>query len=127
MGRAGYWRLLMDVNKLREIGRAYRRAAALGRIARDRVEEHRRTVAALTRERAALQARVKELNALQRKAQDGRAAVERAVAARTNLVASIDARRDLNAQLTGELQDAQRKLQATLAQVIAGRPAAAAA
>ncbi len=127
MGRAGYWRLLMDVNNLREIGRAYRTAAALGRIDRDRVEEHRRTLAALTRERAALQARVKELNALQRKAQDARAAVERAVAARTNLVASIDARRDLNAQLTGELQDAQRKLQATLAQVIAGRPAAAAA
>ena len=42
--------------------------------------------------------------------------VERAVTARANLVASIDTRRDLNAQLTGELQDAQRKLQATLAQ-----------
>src|SRR5258708_13355814 len=117
----------MEGNNLREIGRAYRTAAALGRIDRDRVEEHRRTLAALTRERAALQARVKELNALQRKAQDARAAVERAVAARTNLVASIDARRDLNAQLTAHLQDAQRKLHATLPQAIAGRPAAAAA
>ncbi len=127
LGRAGYWRLLLDVNSLREVGRAYRTAAALGRIDRDRVEEHRRTMEALARERATLQARAKELDALQRKAQAASAAVERAVAARSALVASIDTRRDLNAQLTGELQDAQRKLQSTLAQVIAGRPAAAAA
>jgi septal ring factor EnvC (AmiA/AmiB activator) len=127
LGRAGYWRLLLDVNNLREIGRAYRTAAALGRIDRDRVDEHRRTLAALTKERATLQARAKELTALQRKAREASAAVERAVTARANLVTSIDSRRDLNAQLTGELQDAQRKLQATLAQVIAGRPAAAAA
>jgi septal ring factor EnvC (AmiA/AmiB activator) len=126
MGRAGYWRLLLDVNNLREVGRAYRTAAALGRIDRDRVDEHRRTLAALTAERATLQRRAKELAALQRKAQDASAAVERAVAARTRMVASIDSRRDLNAQLTGELQDAQRKLQATLAQITAGVPAAAA-
>ncbi len=127
MGRAGYWRLLLDVNNLREIGRAYRTAAALGRIDRDRVDEHRRTLTALTNERATLQARAKELDALQRKAQEASAAVERAVRARANLVTSIDTRRDLNAQLTGELQDAQRKLQTTLAQVAAGRPATAAA
>src|SRR6185437_8175556 len=48
MGRAGYWRLLLDVNSLRDVARAYRTAAALGRIDRDRVEEHRRTLAALT-------------------------------------------------------------------------------
>jgi len=126
MGRAGYWRLLLDVNNLREVGRAYRTAAALGRIDHDRVEEHRRTLAALTGERATLRARAKELVGLQRKAQEASAAVERAVSARTNLVASIDSRRDLNAQLTGELQDAQRKLQATLAQIVAGRSAAAA-
>jgi hypothetical protein len=114
LGRAGYWRLLLDVKSLREVGRAYRTAAALGRIDRDRVEEHRRTMAALATERSALQARAKELEGLKRKARDTSAAVERAVAARSDLVASIDSRRDLNAQLTGELQDAQRKLQATL-------------
>ena len=126
MGRAGYWRLLLDVNNLRDVGRAYRTAAALGRIDRDRVEEHRRTLAALTKERATLQARAAELRTLQRRAHDASTAVERAVAARANLVKSIDTRRDLNAQLTGELQDAQRKLQATLAQLTAGSPAAAA-
>jgi septal ring factor EnvC (AmiA/AmiB activator) len=127
LGRAGYWRLLLDVKSLREVGRAYRTAAALGRIDRDRVEEHRRTMAALATERGALQARAKELEGLQRKAQGASAAVERAVAARSELVTSIDTRRDLNAQLTGELQDAQRKLQTTLTQVASGRPGAATA
>src|SRR5258708_26209238 len=107
----------MEGNNLREIGRAYRTAAALGRIDRDRVEEHRRTLAALTRERAALQARVKELNAPQRKAQDARPAVERAVAARTNLVASIDAPPDLNPHPTGHRPDAHPQLHATPAQL----------
>ena len=125
MGRAGYWRLLLDVNNLREVGRAYRTAAALERIDRDRVEEHRRTLAALATERASLQTRVKELGTLQRRAQDANAAVERAVAARADLVTSIDERRDLNAQLAGELQEAQQKIQATLTAAAAGRPASA--
>ena len=125
LGRAGYWRLLLDVSSLREVGRAYRTAAALGRIDRDRVEEHRRTMAALAKERGKLQARAKELAVLQRKAQEASAAVERAVMARSDRVTAIDTRRDLNAQLTGELQDAQRKLQATLTQIAAGRPATA--
>ena len=125
MGRAGYWRLLLDVNSLRDVGRAYRTASALGRIDHDRVEDHRRTLASLKVERAALEARAKELHTLQQKARDASAAVERAVAARTNLVQSIDTRRDLNAQLTGELQDAQQKLQATLSQVAAGHAPAA--
>jgi septal ring factor EnvC (AmiA/AmiB activator) len=128
MGRAGYWRLLLDVNSLRELGHAYRTAAALNRIDRDRVEEHRRTVAALAAERATLEARAKELTALEKKAQSARLALDRAVAARTGLVQSIDERRDLNAQLAGELQEVQRKLQATLtsAASASGPPAATA-
>ena len=127
MGRAGYWRLLLDVNNLREVGRAYRTAAALGRIDRDRVNEHRQTMTRLTTERATLQARARELDGLQRKASEASAAVARAVTARADLVNTIDSRRDLNAQLTGELQDAQRKLQVTLGQIMAGRPTSAAA
>jgi septal ring factor EnvC (AmiA/AmiB activator) len=126
MGRAGYWRMLLDVNSLREVGRAYRTAAALSRIDRDRVEEHRRTLAALTAERTALQTRAKELSRLESDARKASAAVETAVAARAALVKSIDARRDLNAQLAGELQDAQRKLQSTIAQMASGRDVPAA-
>jgi septal ring factor EnvC (AmiA/AmiB activator) len=125
MGRAGYWRLLLDVDDLRQLGRAYRTAAALARIDRDRIEEHRRTVAALARERKTLEARVTQLRGLQARARDARAAVDRAVAARTALVASIDARRDLNAQLAGELQEAQQRLQAAIAQIAAGKTAPA--
>jgi murein hydrolase activator len=126
MGRAGYWRLLLDVNSLRDVGRAYRTASALGRIDRDRIEEHRRTLAALMKERAAPAVRAKQLAVLQSKAQAARVALDRAVAARTALVKSIDARRDLNAQLTGELQEAQQKLQSALSQMAAGRAAPAA-
>lgn len=125
LGRAGYWRLLLDVNSLRDIGRAYRTAAALDRIDRSRVEEHRRTLAALSTERAALQARARELNALEIQARRTSDAVQSAVSARAALVKQIDERRDLNAQLSGELQDAQRKLLSTLAQLAAGREAAA--
>jgi len=38
MGRVGYWRMLLDVNDVRDLGRAYRTASALNRIDRDRVE-----------------------------------------------------------------------------------------
>ena len=114
MGRAGYWRLLLDVSSLRELAHAYRTAAALGRIDHDRLEEHRRTVNALAAERASLQARAKELGGLQKRAEQARAAADRAVAARTELVRTIDERRDLNAQLAGELQQAQQRLQATV-------------
>lgn len=122
MGRAGYWRLLLDVEDVRSIGRAYRTASAMTAIDRERVQQHQRTLEALAKERSALEARAREIAALQEKASSARAALDRAVAARTALIASIDARRDLNAQLTGELQAAQQRLQASLAQLAAGRP-----
>lgn len=125
LGRAGYWRLLLDVSDVQSMGRAYRTAAAMTRLDRERVEQHRRTLDALVKERASLEARTRDAAALQTKAAAARAAVDRAVAARTALVASIDARRDLNAQLTGELDAAQRKLQASVSQLGSGRPAPA--
>jgi septal ring factor EnvC (AmiA/AmiB activator) len=127
MGRAGYWRLLLDVNSLREMGHAYRTAAALGRIDRDRAEEHRRTLAALAGERTALLTRATELGTLQKKAEGARAAADRAVAARAALVKEIDERRDLNAQLAGELEEAQRRLQTKVSDAAGGRQGAAAA
>jgi septal ring factor EnvC (AmiA/AmiB activator) len=124
-GRAGYWRLLLDVDDLRSMGRAYRTAAAMTTIDRARVLRHQQTLEALGRERQGLQARLKELAGLQQKATLARIAVDRAVAARTALVASIDARRDLNAQLAGELQSAHQRLQASVAQLDQGRAAIA--
>lgn len=123
LGRAGYWRLLLDVDDARSIGRAYRTASAMTRIDRERVEQHQRTLQALAKERAALEAKARDIGALQDKARAARAAIDRAVAARTALVASIDERRDLNAQLTGELQAAQQRLNASVSQLGTARPA----
>lgn len=126
LGRAGYWRLLLDVSDVRSMGRAYRTAAAMTRLDRERIQQHQRTLESLTTERASLERRAREAAALQEKTVAARAALDRAVAARTALIESIDARRDLNAQLTGELQAAQQKLQASVSQLgSTGRPAAA--
>jgi murein hydrolase activator len=126
MGRAGYWKLLLDVDDLQAIGRAYRTASAMNQLDRQRIEEHQRTLDALARERQTLEAQAKSLSRLQAEALAARAAVDRAVSTRTRLVDSIDARRDLNAQLTGELEAAQQRLQGTVAQLGAARAPGAA-
>ena len=108
------------MDDLRSAGRAYRTASALTRIDRDRVLEHQRTLEALTREQADLRQRVAEIATLQAKARTARAAADQAVADRSTLIASIDARRDLNAQLTGELQTAQQRLQSSVDQLTPG-------
>lgn len=119
MGRAGYWRLLLDVDDVRAMGRAYRTAAALNHLDRERVQRHQATLAALEKERAALEARAREISRLQARAAAARASVDRAVAARQTLVASIDARQDLAVQLAAELRSARQRLEAAVA---AGRP-----
>jgi septal ring factor EnvC (AmiA/AmiB activator) len=108
---------MLEVDDLRTMGRAYRTAAALTSIDRARVLEHKRLVDELNAERQALEARAKELAALQAKAATARAAVDRAVSARNALLTSIDERRDLNAQLVGELQSVQQRLQTSVTQL----------
>ncbi|MEO7276373.1 MAG: peptidoglycan DD-metalloendopeptidase family protein [Vicinamibacterales bacterium] len=120
LGKAGFWRLLLDVDDLRTAARAYRTAAALTRIDHDRVVEHQRMLDTLAREQADLQQRVARLGELETSARSARAAADTAVAGRTALVASIDARRDLNAQLTSELQAAQLRLQVSIEQLAPG-------
>ena len=121
MGRAGYWRLLLNVEDLQALGRAYRTASALTAIDRARLTEYYATLDALALERKTLHARTKELEALKKDAVRARATLDQAVSARTTLVAAIDERRDLNAQLMGELQSAQQRLQAAIVQMDAGR------
>lgn len=117
MGRAGYWRLLLDVDDVRSIGRAYRTAAAMTHLDRERIQSYQRTLDALAKERTTLQARARELQTLEQQATRVRAALDRAVQTRSALVASIDARRDLNAQWISELEAAQRRLQTSIAQL----------
>jgi murein hydrolase activator len=122
-GGAGYWRMLLAVDDLRSLGRAYRNAAALTAIDRERVETHQQTLQALDAETKQLKARATQLATLQNDVKRARLAADRAVAAHSALIDSIDARRDLNAQMTGELQAAQQRLQASLSQADAGAEA----
>ena len=124
MGRAGYWRLLLDVDDVRSVGRAYRTAAALTQLDRNRVQQHGETLELLDRERSALEARALEAGALKAKAAGARTALDRAVASRQTLVASIESRRDVASQLAAELDAAHLRLQSMLAQNPDGRPEA---
>ena len=56
----------------------------------------------------------RQLDGLRLKAESAEAALARTAKARNDLVHDIDSRRDLNAQLVGELQAANQKLQVTL-------------
>ncbi len=123
LGRAGYWRLLLDVDDLRSLGRVYRTAAAMTHLDRERIQSHKRTLDALAEERRILQARSLELVTLEQSATKARAALDRAVQNRSALVASIDARRDLNAQWTSELEAAQQRLQTSVTAIDGSAPA----
>ena len=127
LGSGGYWRLLLDVDDLRSMGRAYRTASAMTSLDKQRVLQHQQTLDALAAEQTALQARSRELTNLRDQARRARAAVDRALASRNALVQSIDERRDLNAQLAGELQTAQQRLQSSVGQLPEGLASAAVA
>ena len=114
LGHGGYWRMLLDVDDLRTLGRAYRNAAALNTIDRARVLAYQRTLQALAKEQDDLQARAWKLEQLHADTRRARSAMDRAVRAHAALVDSIDARRDLNAQMSSELQAAQQRLQASM-------------
>jgi septal ring factor EnvC (AmiA/AmiB activator) len=127
LGTGGYWRLLLNVDDLRSVGRAYRTASAMTSLDKIRLQQHQQTLDALAAEQTALQARSRELTNLRDQARRARAAVDRAVASRNALVQSIDERRDLNAQLAGELQTAQQRLQSSVGQLPDGLASAAVA
>jgi septal ring factor EnvC (AmiA/AmiB activator) len=110
-GRGGYARLLFGADGLRDFARATRAVGGLAAINERRIEEHRRTLAALAAEQSALEKTATELQARQADARRARAAADRAVAAHAALIAQIDARRDLAARYVGELQVAYDRLQ----------------
>jgi septal ring factor EnvC (AmiA/AmiB activator) len=123
LGQARYVRLLLSMSDARRVGQAARLVAALAKRDRDRVNAHQRTLSELNVSRTTLEARGKELTALRLEAERARGDADRAVVARNQLIQNIDNERDLNAQLAGELQTAQQKLQLTLRQLGAGTTA----
>jgi septal ring factor EnvC (AmiA/AmiB activator) len=125
LGSAGYVRLLFNVSNLKEVSRAYRMVAAVAAIDRHRAEEHRQNLVRLRAAYASLEERRGQMAKLRQAASAARIAAERAANARAELITDIDRRRDLTAELAGELQAAQAKLQQTLAAMSSGTPRAA--
>jgi murein hydrolase activator len=119
LGHARYLRLLLATSDVRQLGQAARTVAAVAAMDRERVASYRRTLDELTASRATLQDREQRLAALRADAERAQLAAARATETRNNLVRDIDRRRDLNAQLSGELQAAQVKLQLALREMTA--------
>jgi septal ring factor EnvC (AmiA/AmiB activator) len=113
-GRRGYASLLFGARDLRDFARAARAIASLATINQQRIEEHRRTLDAVRRERTAFAQRARELQSRESAARQARAEADRAIAARAARVTEIDSRRDLTAQYVGELQVAYDKIQQQL-------------
>jgi septal ring factor EnvC (AmiA/AmiB activator) len=120
LGQARYLRLLLSTPDIRRIGQASRLVATLARIDREQVDSHQRMLTDLKTTRETLEERRRSLASVRAAAARAQAGLQHAVQARTDLVRDIDARRDLNAQLSGELQSAQQKLQTTLRSLAAG-------
>ncbi len=122
LGGAGYARLLLNVSDPKEFGRAYRMVAAVAAIDRQRAERLKRNLELLRGAHKVLEQRQAQMAKLEQAARSARAAADRAAVARTQLIGQIDQRRDLTAELAGELQTAQARLQQTLSAINAGIP-----
>jgi septal ring factor EnvC (AmiA/AmiB activator) len=120
LGQARYLRLLLSTGEVGRMGEASRMVAAIATRDTGRMSTYRRRLDELRASHAVLQARQQELDELRADAEQARVAADRAVAARSDLIHRIDTERDLNAELSGELQAAQQKLQATLGDLARG-------
>ena len=122
VGNGGYLRMLMSVEDLRDMGRAYRFVSGLQGLDRRRVAEHRRTLADLRKAQAALESRRSQASLAQVDVARARDAAAQAVAAHEDLIRRIDTRRDLASQLMGELESARNRLQRMIDDTAHGRP-----
>jgi septal ring factor EnvC (AmiA/AmiB activator) len=120
LGGARYFRMMLSLSDLRQVGHATRMVGALARLDQDRVAAYRRRREDLAAARIALEERTTALAALRADAVRARAAADRAVQERNALIRDIDARRDLNAQLAGELQASGLNLQVRLKELAGG-------
>jgi len=127
LGQARYLRLLLSTPDLRRLGQSTRTVAALARLDRERIAAHARTLEELKKTRQSLEEREAQLTSLRTAAQKAGVAAQRAAQAKNDLIRDIDSKRDLNAQLAGELQTAQQKVQSALKDLAGGAAAADAA
>jgi len=122
VGNGGYLRMLMSVDDLRDMGRAYRFVSGLQSLDRRRVAEHQRTLADLRKAQASLEGRRSQASLAREAVARASDAAAKAVTAHEDLISRIDERRDLTSQLMGELEGARQRLQRTLDDAAHGRP-----
>jgi murein hydrolase activator len=120
LGGARYLRLLLSTSDIRRLGDAAHVVAALARQDQARFAEYERARHDLAGVQSELKERQQQLEALRRDVQHARDALDAAVRARSERIRDIDRQRDLNAQLSGELQAAQQRLQSTLRELGSG-------
>jgi len=125
LGQGRYLRLLLSTTDIRQVGQAARTLSALAKLDHDRIISRQQTLDQLKRARVTLEERRRRLEALKLQTERAEAALARSAQTRNDLVHDIDTRRDLNAQLVGELQSAQQKLQLTLRDLANGGAAEA--
>jgi murein hydrolase activator len=114
LGQGRYLRMLLSTADLRRVGQAARTVAVLAKLDGDRIASHQQTLSDLKSHRLSLEERQRRLAVIRAEAERAQAAAGRAVDARNALIRSIDEQRDLNAQLAGELQTAQARLQVSM-------------
>ena len=123
LGQGQHWRMLLSVSDLRNLRQAARMVGVMASHDRDLVTGFEDRRATLQQAREQLTADLKALEQLRADETNARQALERAVATQTNAIRRIDGERELNAQLAGELQAAQQKLQATMSSLGGAAPA----
>ncbi len=117
LGRGRYMRMLLSARDMRVVSQAGRTVAAVAARDQARVRAYEARLVALTEAKAVVRTRQATLNSRHEGARRAQASAARAITAQNARVREIDQRRDLNAQLVGELQAAQQKLDATLTTV----------
>ncbi len=115
-------RLLLDLPKARDIGRAYRglQGATAAEERRFRAFEQDRRI--LVAKGQALAERSVALDDARVRAEAARADLDRAISRQSAAIAAIDARRDLSARLTRELSEARAALDRSVASLGGSAP-----
>jgi septal ring factor EnvC (AmiA/AmiB activator) len=121
-GRGGYWRLLLQSQDLRAVGRMARGVASVARLDQVRFDAHRKTIRAEREALADLATRRQAVTAASADTMRARKALDQAVATQNRRIDQVDRQRDLAAQYVGELQDAQRQLQQRISGMGSGVP-----
>lgn len=124
LGQGQHWRMMLSVSDLRDLRQAARMVGMLASHDRDLVTDYNDRRVILEQARTQLTADLQAVERLRADEVQARQAVERSVAAQTEAIRKIDTERDLNAQLAGELQAAQQKLQATVSSLGGTAPSA---